>query len=412
MSTAADILALDANDSLATYRDEFSLSTDTIYLDGNSLGPLPTRAQQRVSEVVAQQWGKDLIQSWNKHAWIDLPLSVGEKIAPLIGAAKGQLICCDSISVNLFKMLACALQLNSGRRLIVSQQDNFPTDLYIAQGLQSLLGKSRCELKQVRAEQLIESLNEDVAVLMLTHVNFRTGEMHDMQTLTQCAHEKGILVVWDLAHSAGAVPVELDDCQVDFAVGCGYKYLNGGPGAPAFIYVAKRHQDKLQQPLTGWMGHQSPFDFNSHYEAGSGIQQFLAGTPGILSMAALDAALDVFDNIPIKQIHEKSMALSELFCQLIKQAPELENLSNLSPIDPSERGSQIALSHPQAFAISQALIDHKIIVDYRAPNIIRFGFAPLYTRFRDVEKTVEVLCKIVRSQQYLDSRYQTKNKVT
>lgn len=411
MSQSKDITALDANDPLAHCRDEFLLPENTVYLDGNSLGALSKRSQQRVNEVVQNQWGEDLIKSWNSHRWIDLPSRVGEKIAPLIGAAKGQTVCCDSISVNLFKLLSYALQLKPNRKIILSQIDNFPTDLYMAQGLQSLLGDQRCELVQVAAERIYESLTEEVAILMLTHVNFRNGEMHDMQALTEQAHKLGILVIWDLAHSAGAVPLELDACNVDFAVGCGYKYLNGGPGAPAFIYVAERHQNVAKQPLSGWMGHRKPFEFISDYQPGNGMQQFLTGTPSILSMAALDAALDIFANVSIKQIYAKSMALTELFCQLVEENPELQSLTNLSPTSVT-RGSQIALSHPHAFAISQALIADNIVVDYRAPNIIRFGFAPLYTRFQDVAKTVEVLAEIMCSQRFHDPIYKQRATVT
>jgi len=412
MSLASDVLALDSSDPLADIRQEFLLPADTIYLDGNSLGPLSRQVQQRIHEVVNQQWGTDLIQSWNTHNWIDLPISIGEKIAPLIGAAAGQTICCDSISVNLFKLLSCALQLNPERKVVLSQQDNFPTDLYMAQGLQSMLGKSRCELKQVASDKLLESFNQDVAVLMLTHVNFRTGEMHAMRELTQHAQHKGVLVIWDLAHSAGALPVELDSCNVDFAVGCGYKYLNGGPGAPAFVYVAKRHQNRLKQPLTGWMGHQSPFAFEPDYKPAAGVQQFLAGTPSILSMTALDAALDIFKTVSIQQIRAKSIALSELFSELIRKTPELKNLSNVSPLNPHQRGSQIALRHVNALAISQALIDHKVIVDYRAPDLVRFGFAPMYTSFMDILNTVKVLSNIISSESFLNPKYQTASKVT
>ena len=411
MSQSKEIAALDAHDPLAHCRDEFLLPENTVYLDGNSLGPLSKRSQQRINEVVKNQWGEDLIKSWNSHSWIDLPFSVGEKIAPLIGAAKGQTVCCDSISVNLFKLLSYALQLQPKRKTILSQIDNFPTDLYMAQGLQSLLGNERCELLQVAAEQIPNALNEEIAVLMLTHVNFRSGEIHDIQAMTEQAHELGILVIWDLAHSAGAVPLELDACNVDFAVGCGYKYLNGGPGAPAFIYVAERHQNAAEQPLSGWMGHRIPFDFINDYQPGNGMKQFLTGTPNILSMAALDAALDIFADLSIEQVYAKSIALTALFCQLIEENIELQSLNSLSPAA-AMRGSQIALSHPQAFAISQALIAENIVVDYRAPNIIRFGFAPLYTRFQDVAKTVEVLAELMRSQRFHDPIYAQRATVT
>jgi kynureninase len=402
----------DLIDPLAKKRAEFLLPRDTIYLDGNSLGPLPKVAKTRVEEVVGKQWGEDLIASWNKNNWISLPATVGDKIAPLIGAAQGQVVCCDSISINLFKLLAAALNLQSTRKIVLSQTDNFPTDLYAAQGLSSLLGETQCQLKLVDVKSIVESLDESIAVLLLTHVNFRGGEKHDMALITKLAHAKGILVIWDLAHSAGAMPLQLDAAKVDFAVGCGYKYFNGGPGAPAFIYVAARHQSKVKQPLAGWMGDQSPFDFNSQYKAAPGINKFLSGTPNIISMAALDAALDVFCDVDLEQLWQKSMKLSELFRQTVSQHNGLDALLLISPNDPEQRGSQLAYSHPDAFAISQALIDHKVIVDFRAPNILRFGFTPLYTRFIDVSRAAQILEEIFTKKIYQHKQYQAKQQVT
>ena len=407
-----DILSMDANDPLANKRKEFLLPKDTLYLDGNSLGPLTKRAKQRVAQVIQQQWGEDLIASWNKHDWIKLPVTVGEKIARLIGAQHDQVISCDSTSVNLFKLLACALTLNSSRKVILSQQDNFPTDLYMAQGLTELLGEQRCRAKLVSSQQLESALDETVAVLMLTQVNFRSGALHDMQRLTELAHQKGILVIWDLAHSAGALPVMLDEARVDFAVGCGYKYLNGGPGAPAFVYVAERHQAHISQPLQGWMGHHQPFAFEPAYQAAAGVEQCLAGTPGILSMVALDAALDVFADVDLYQLREKSIALSELFIQCVAESPELEELELLSPTDPKQRGSQLAYAHTEAFAISQALIASKVVVDFRAPNVIRFGFTPLYTRYIDIWHAAQTLLIIITEKTYLEPKFQSRNTVT
>jgi kynureninase len=407
-----DIQELDNSDPLVQKREEFSLPKNRVYLDGNSLGALPVVAQQHASEVVSQQWGEDLITSWNTHSWIDLPRLAGEKIGRLIGAAAGQVICCDSISVNLFKLLSAALKLQSGRAVILSQQDNFPTDLYIAQGLQQLLGEENCQLKQVPDHELIDHLDESIAVLMLTQVNFRCGKIHDMEKLTQLAHKNGILVVWDLAHSAGAIPVELDHCNVDFAVGCGYKYLNGGPGAPAFVYVAKRHQKTLKQPLSGWMGHAAPFAFDPKYTADSGVEKFLCGTPPVISLSILNAALDVFNNVTMKQVRDKSLKLTELFIQLVNQNPALETLKCISPINKLKRGSQVAYAHTHAYAICQALIERGIILDFRAPNILRAGFTPLYTSYADVWQCVEVLTEIVEQQRFLDDKYQAKQKVT
>jgi kynureninase len=412
MITIEHIRELDINDVLSNKRAEFLLPADTIYLDGNSLGPLTVRAKERVAKVVSEQWGADLIQSWNKHQWIDLPVTVGEKIAPLIGAAKGQVVCCDSISVNLFKLLASALMLNAGRQVVLSQLDNFPTDLYMAQGLAEFLGDQRCRLKQVDSVDLIDSIDDSVAVLMLTQTNFRSGELHDMQQLTELAHSKGVLVIWDLAHSAGAFPVELDKCNVDFAVGCGYKYLNGGPGSPAFVYVASRHQSVVKQPLSGWMGHKSPFDFDPAYAAASGVTQYLAGTPNILSLVALDAALDVFDDVDMHLLREKYQALSTLFLDLIQQFPALNQFNCISPRAAHQSGSQLAFTHSEAFAISQALITHKVVVDFRAPNIVRFGFTPLYIGYEDIWSAVQTLNDIVEKRIYEQARFRKRSKVT
>jgi kynureninase len=407
-----DILALDAIDPLASKKSEFALPTDSIYLDGNSLGALPKTAKIRATEVVELQWGQDLISSWNRHQWIDLPLKVGEKIAPLIGAASGQVICCDSISVNLFKLLCSALTLQTGRNVVLSQKDNFPTDLYMVQGLAELLGQQHCELNLFAGECIEEALNNDVAVLLLTQVNFRTGYLHDMQKLTELAHQHGILVIWDLAHSAGALPIELDKCEVDFAVGCGYKYLNGGPGAPAFVYVAARHQAAVKQPLSGWMGHANPFQFLPEYEAAAGMQRFLCGTPPILSMSVLDASLDVFNGVDMQVVRDKSCKLAQLWMTLIAQADLTNELTLISPRCDDERGSQVAYTHRSAFAICQALIARDIVCDFRAPDVLRVGFTPLYTSYADIWHAVENLQDIVQKKIYRDAKYNLLSKVT
>lgn len=407
-----EIIALDKADPLAQKHLEFDLPVNTIYLDGNSLGALPKSVKSKVAEVVSQQWGNDLIKSWNSHNWIDLPIRVGEKIAPIIGAAKGQVICCDSISVNLFKLLCSALSLNSERTVVLSTKDNFPTDLYMVQGLSDLLGPDLCQLQMVEEQDIEQSLTESVAVLLLTQVNFRTGNLLDMAKLTKLAHEKGILVIWDLAHSAGALSVELDKCEADFAVGCGYKYLNGGPGAPAFVYVAKRHQDAVKQPLSGWMGHSKPFAFNPEYQAASNINQFQCGTPSVISMSVLDAALDVWQDVDMLQIRTKSMELAEVFLQLIQGNECLHDLLLCSPKLAEQRGSQLAFSHHDAFAICQALIEKGVVADFRAPNILRFGFTPLYTSFEDVWRAVTTLTNIVESEFYKEQRFNITLKVT
>lgn len=412
MISFSDVLALDAQDVFAHKRHEFALPEHCIYLDGNSLGPLPQLAKTRAREVVEKQWGDDLIGSWNCHNWIDLPLQVGEKIAPLVGAAAGQVICCDSISVNLFKLLCSALALQNGRRVVLTQTDNFPTDLYMVQGLSELIGRQNCELRVVDEQRIVESLNQDVAVLLLTQVNFRSGYLHDMQTITRLAHQHGVLVIWDLAHSAGALPIELDACEVDFAVGCGYKYLNGGPGAPAFIYVAKRHQHHVTQPLSGWMGHAEPFKFSPKYHPSEGIRQYLSGTPSIISMSVLDAALDVFRDVDMQLIRAKSLALAQTWISLVEEFDLSTELTLVSPTNDTIRGSQLAYSHPSAFAICQALIAKNIICDFRAPNILRFGFTPLYTSFADIWQAVLQLKQIIKSNVYLDEKFNRLNKVT
>jgi kynureninase len=407
-----DARARDAADPLAPLREAFDLPPGKTYLDGNSLGALSHRVRERVSSVVSAQWGEDLIESWNRHDWISLPQTVGEQIAPLIGAGPGQVVCSDSISINLFKLLATALALRPGRRVILSEQGNFPTDLYMAEGLAGLLGAERCELRLASAGDLGQALDEEVAVLLLTQVNFRDGRLHDMAGLTRAAQRAGALVLWDLAHSAGVIPMQLDRWQVDMAVGCGYKFLNGGPGAPAFLYLAERHQGRVQQPLCGWMGHRRVFDFSATYEPAEDIRAMLSGTPGILGMAALGAALELFEGTAISALREKSIALTEFCIQLTELSPELGSFRLLSPRAPEQRGSQVSLAHPQAFPISQALIADGIVVDFRAPDILRMGFAPLYNSFADVERAIEALAAIMREQRYLQPRFQHRGLVT
>ncbi len=407
-----DVQALDANDPLAHKRSEFLLPADTIYLDGNSLGCLTVAARDRAREVVEQQWGNSLIKSWNAHHWIDLPAHVGEKIAPLIGAAPAQTIACDSVSVNLFKLISAALTMQKGRTVVLSQQDNFPTDLYMVQGLSQLLGEGACELKLVSEENIEANLDESVALLLLTQVNFRTGRIHDMQKLNHLAHEKGVLVLWDLSHSAGVMPIQLDATQTDFAVGCGYKYLNGGPGAPAFVYVASRHMKAIKQPVCGWMGHKAPFHFDPQYVEADCIEKFLVGTPPVISMSVLDAALEIFEDISMQQVRDKSVALSELFLTLVSLQPELKELQLISPQDSRDRGSQLAFSHPHAYAICQALIEKNVIADFRAPNILRFGFSPLILRFADIWHSVEILAELMANETWRDEKFGRVGKVT
>lgn len=403
---------LDKADQLAPFKKLFKLPANTVYLDGNSLGPLLKSTQTTVSRVIEQQWGNELVSSWNSNGWIDLPSTTGAKIASLIGAERGQVICCDSISINLFKVLHSALQLNPDRHLILSQTGNFPTDLYAAQGLQQLLGENRCKLVTTSEDNIESALSTDVAVLLLTQVDFRTGKLHDIEKITRTAHAQGTVVVWDLAHSTGVLPLYLDDWKVDFAVGCGYKYLNGGPGAPAFIYAAKRHHSKFTQPLQGWMGHMAPFDFSEEYAAGKGMQQFLTGTPQIISMSALSDALDLFENVSIADVRNKSIQLTKFFDDCKTKTVQLDELQLISPINPAQRGSQLAYSHPFAFNICQNLIALGVIADFRSPDVLRLGFSPLFLSFADIEQSLSTLCSIIESKSYLDERFSAKQKVT
>ncbi len=394
-------------------RSNFLLPKGTIYMDGNSLGPSSLASNKATQDVLNNQWEQDLIKSWNVHSWIDLPKKVGSKIAPILGAAPDQVIACDSISVNLFKLLSAGLKINDERKIIVSEQKNFPTDLYIAQGLSELLGKDKCELKQVEKHEIEDALNDEVAILMLTHVDFRTGEMLPMERITKLAHQHGVLVLWDLAHSAGAVPLELDRWNVDFAVGCGYKYLNGGPGSPAFMYVSKRHLRHLKQPLTGWMGHASPFSFEPEYSPAEGIEKALCGTPPILSFAALDGALNAFEGLDMMQVRAQSNSLKLHFLATMTEILQTNpDLKLVTPEDEERQGSQLSFSHPHSYAIAQALIDKQIIVDFRAPDILRLGFTPLYLSHAEVDKAAKTLRNIVQDGSYLNAKYQTRNKVT
>lgn len=401
---------LDEKDPLRDKVAAFSLPENTVYLDGNSLGALPKAAKERAVDVVNRQWGEDLITSWNTNDWISLPQTVGDKIGALIGAKQGQVVCCDSISINLFKVLSAAIKMQPTRKVIATTRDNFPTDIYMVQGLLDLLGEEYT-IRYVDEHNIESELSDDIAVLMLTQVNFRTGNKLDMQRVTSQAHDKGILTLWDLAHSAGAFVVKLDECQVDFAVGCTYKYLNGGPGAPAFVYVAERHQSKYKQPLSGWMGHSSPFAFSPDYTPDSSIKQNLCGTPGVIGMSILDAALSVFEDVSMKAVDEKSKKLQAFFIAEAKREGVLAHFDIASPaID--VRGSQVALAHDDAYAICQAWIDEGVIADFRAPNILRVGFAPLYLTFANIGEAVQKLAVVMREARYNDPKYKAKNRVT
>lgn len=386
--------ALDVADPLAAWRRRFTLPVGVIYLDGNSLGPLPKTTAAIVQDVVQRQWGEDLITSWNRHGWIDLPKTLGAKIARLIGARPEEVIVADSTSVNLFKLIATALDLRPGRRVVVSERSNFPTDLYIAQGLAEWLGE-RVELRPVATAELEAALDDRAALLLLTHVDYRSGRLHDMARLTEAAHDAGALALWDLAHSAGAVPVDLNAAGADLAVGCGYKYLNGGPGAPAFLFVAECWQDQARQPITGWLGDAEPFAFRAAYQPAAGIRRFLAGTPPILSLKALEAGVDLLLEIDPQALRDKSVALTDAFIRLVEARCPGVGLELASPRAAAERGAQVAFHHPNGYPIIQALIARRVIGDFRAPDLLRFGLAPLYVRFVDVWDAVDALRQVM-----------------
>ena len=389
-------LARDAEDRLAPHRDGFALPDGVIYLDGNSLGALPRNVAARVASTLEGEWGHGLIRSWNEAGWIDLPARVGARIAPLIGADPACVVAADSTTVNLFKTVSAALALRPDRRRIVTETRNFPTDNYIAEGVIRQCGGRHELVHAADADAVIASLDADTAVLMLSHVNYRDGAVHDMAGLTRAAHDAGALVIWDLAHSAGVLPLDLAGCDVDFAVGCGYKFLNGGPGAPAFLYAAERHHGGFAQPLSGWFGHADPFGFDPHYRPAGDITQYLCGTPPVISMVALEAALELWDKVDLRDVHAKSQALTDFFIELVEARCAGHGLTLVSPRDAARRGAQVSLSHPTAgYAIISALIADGVIGDFRAPDILRFGFAPLYTRFADVWHAVDRLAAIL-----------------
>ena len=398
---------LDAADPLAGFRQRFSLPHGVIYLDGNSLGALPAATPARLSEVVRGEWGDGLIRSWNSADWIGLPQRVGGKIAPLIGAAPPEVIAADSTSVNLFKLIAAALAMRPGRKVILSEPGNFPTDLYMIDGLEK---QGLAERRLAPRERLAESLDADVALLLLTHVHYKTGALHDMAALTRAAHSKGALVLWDLSHSVGALSVDLNGCEADFAVGCGYKYLNGGPGAPAFAFVAERHHTALRQPLTGWMGHAAPFAFSDDYAPGDGMNRLLCGTPPILGLAALEVGVELIAEIGIERLYAKSRQLSEFLRLCLSELGVDVDLA--SPADPAQRGSQLSFRHPEAYALSQALIARGVIGDFREPDILRLGFAPAYLRFVDMAEAARHLAEVLSTGEWRAARFRERAAVT
>ncbi len=418
MTTLHDCHALDAQDPLRTLRDLFTIPPDVIYLDGNSLGVMPKTAPARVAAAVTQEWGNGLIRSWNTAGWFQLPQVLGDKIAQLVGAKQGEVVATDSTSINLYKVLSAALNIAAQdapqRKLIVSERSNFPTDLYIAEALCKERG---LRLQLVEPDEIHAALTPDVAVLMLTHVNYRTGAMHDMAAVTAAAHAAGALTVWDLAHSAGAVPVDLNSANADFSIGCGYKYLNGGPGAPAFVWVNPRHAERFWQPLAGWWGHAAPFEFTPDYRPAPGITRYLCGTQPILSMTALDCGLDTLLAAQplggMAALRTKSLALTDLFMALVEERCTGHGLRMVTPRPHAQRGSQVCISRDEgAYAMVQALIARGVIGDYRAPDILRFGFTPLYIGFEDVWNAVEHLKQVLDTAEWQRPEFNQKHAVT
>ena len=417
-------IQLDAQDPLRSLRTLFNIPAGTIYLDGNSLGVMPAATPARVADTVAREWGTDLIQSWNKNGWFAMPQQVGNKIARLIGAGNNEVVATDSTSINLYKVLSAALNMaavdSPARKRIVSERSNFPTDLYIAEALCKERG---LELVLVEPEGIAAALTADVAVLMLTHVNYRTGAMHDMAALTAAAHAAGALMVWDLAHSAGAVPVDLSGANADYAVGCGYKYLNGGPGAPAFVWVNPKHANRFWQPLAGWWGHAAPFAFTPDYQPAPGITRYQCGTQPIISLAALDCGLDVFAAAEalggMAALRAKSLALTDLFIALVEERCAGHGLGLATPREHAQRGSQVCLTRDDgAYAIVQALIARGVVGDFRAgdggqhKDILRFGFTPLYIGFEEVWHAVEHLRQVLESGEWQRPEFNRQHAVT
>lgn len=405
-----EVLELDASDPLARFRGRFQLRTGLIYLDGNSLGAMPKATPGRIAEVVAQEWGEGLITSWLGAEWSTAPARIGDKLAVLLGANPGEIIATDSTSVNIFKALTAALSLRPDRSTILSEQTNFPTDVYMMQGIEAF-SDGRIKALTVAPEQVIDALDESVAVLLLTQVHYKSGRVRDMAEITRRAHDVGALVVWDLSHSAGAIDVDLNGANADFAIGCGYKFLNGGPGAPAYLFAAKRHQTATPI-LSGWFGHARPFSFEEDYDPAPGIDRFLCGTPPVLGLAALETGVDLLLEANMADVRRKSLRLGDLFMQLMEPLCDRYGFSLVSERDPAARGSQVAYAHPQGYQIVQALKEYDVVADFRAPDVLRFGLTPLYLRYRDIVATVERLTEVCALEAWNKPEYQRRATVT
>jgi kynureninase len=404
--------ALDAQDPLASKRDLFHLPDGLIYLDGNSLGALPRSLPARMQQAVANEWGNGLIRSWNDAGWYEATTRVGEQIAALVGAKANEVIACDSTSINLFKVLCAAAQALPERKIIICEEGNFPTDAYITYGAAGLFGKQVMFATQDNIEQKIAQAGQQLCAVTLTQVHYKTGRMLDMARITQLVHAQGGRMIWDLAHSAGAIVVQLNACKVDYAVGCGYKYLNGGPGAPAFVYVREDLQANVQQPLQGWFGHASPFTFDQAYVPAQGMTRMLVGTTSVLSMIALEEALKIYEDVSMQAVRSKSESLTTLFIDLYDAHIAPLGLGLATPRNASQRGSQVSFTHPLGYAIMQALIERGVVGDFRAPDILRFGFAPLYVSFADVVRSVKILREVIDRGEWKQAQFQKKKAVT
>lgn len=407
---------LDLADPLAALRDEFALPEGVIYLDGNSLGARPKAALAKATQMIEQEWGEGLIRSWNTAQWSTLSTRLGDKLATLIGADSGEVAITDTTTVNLFKILAAGLRIQAERapqrKIILSELHNFPADLYVIEGLADLLQQGY-ELRLIDTpHDLASLLNDQVALVLLTHVNYKSGHMYDMTATTELIHQHGALALWDLAHSAGAVPVQLKAAKADYAIGCTYKYLNGGPGSPAFVWVSPALCDKAWQPLSGWWGHARQFAMEPHYEPASGIARYLCGTQPLVSLGMVECGLDIFAKTSMQALRSKSLALTDLFIQQVEERCKDHPLTLITPREHAQRGSHVSFEHPEGYAVVQALIARGVIGDYREPRIMRFGFTPLYTSFADVGRAVQALVEVLDSQQWRDPQFQTRHSVT
>jgi kynureninase len=407
----SDLEQLDREDILAPFRDEFFLPEGIIYLNGNSLGAMPLKAAQRARQVVEQEWATGLIGSMNTAGWFELPLTLGQKIAPLVGAKPQEVVITDSTGIDLYKVLAAALQMQPDRRVIVMEGSNFPTNNYMVQGLLTQLGDGYT-IRFAEADGLMTAINEDVAAICITHVHYKTGHILDMAAITKRAHAVGAAAVWDLCHSAGAMPVNLNACNVDFAVACTYKYLNGGPGSPAMLFAAERHHGRYQQPLTGWFGHRAPFDFDQDYHPAGDIRQMLSGTQPIVSLSIAEIGIDIMLQANMQDIRDKSMRMTSLFIELVEKRCSEHGIKLVSPREASRRGSQVTFYHPGAYPIVRSLHEHGVICDYRSPGNMRFGFAPLYNSYTDVWEAVEHLHNILDGGVWKDTKYNERSLVT